>query len=337
MPTWGSILREINNQQKAKGPSAFDIVRRKYLAQLQKHTKRNAILYATKWSQPDAGPPEAISITDEDVHGLMEVVHRLRGESLDLILHSPGGSAEAAEAIVDYLRSKFTDIRVIVPHAAMSAATMIGCAADRIVMGRHSSLGPIDPQMILNTPLGPTAVPAQAILDQFKMAQTQCSDPSLLGSWVPMLGQYGPALLIECQEALDLSRKLVADWLAEYMFALDSDPEESAQAVADALADHKAFKSHGRHIGRDKARLLGGRGLVIENLETVQTFQDLVLSVYHSTAHTFTGTPAVKIIENHLGYAYVRSVQLVLVEQPGSSGSRVPGSSKKLPSLNEDE
>jgi ClpP class serine protease len=28
---------------------------------------------------------------------------------------------------------------------AMSAATMIACAADVIVMGKHSFLGPIDP------------------------------------------------------------------------------------------------------------------------------------------------------------------------------------------------
>ncbi len=34
----------------------------------------------------------------------MEVSHGLEGDGLDLILHSPGGSPEAAEAIVSYLR-----------------------------------------------------------------------------------------------------------------------------------------------------------------------------------------------------------------------------------------
>ena len=66
---------------------------------------------------------------------------------LDLILHTPGGFPEAAESIVKYLRSKFsTNIRVIVPHLSMSAGTMIACAGKEIVMGKHSSLGPIDPQ-----------------------------------------------------------------------------------------------------------------------------------------------------------------------------------------------
>jgi hypothetical protein len=33
-----------------------------------------------------------------------------------------------------------------------------------------------------------------------------------------------------------------------------------------------------------------------------------LLSIHHATAHTFTSTPAVKIIENNLGKADVRNV-----------------------------
>ena len=106
----------------------------------------------------------------------MEVTHRLEGNSLDLILHSPCGSPEAAEAIISYLRSRFSHIRVIVPQLAMSAATMIACAADEIVLGKHSFLGPIDPQLVIQTPLGARAVPAQAVLDQFDRAKRECRD-----------------------------------------------------------------------------------------------------------------------------------------------------------------
>ena len=84
------------------------------------------------------------SIGDEDMHALMEVSAGLHGLDLDLILHSPGGAPVAAEAIVSYLRSRFSHIRVIVPQLAMSAATMIACAADKIMMGKHSFLGPTD-------------------------------------------------------------------------------------------------------------------------------------------------------------------------------------------------
>ena len=70
-----------------------------------------------------------------------EVSHGLQDDKLDLIMHSPGGSPEAAEAIILYLRSRFSDIRVIVPQLAMSAATVIACAANKVVLGKHSLFG----------------------------------------------------------------------------------------------------------------------------------------------------------------------------------------------------
>ena len=51
----------------------------------------------------------------------------------------------AAQSFVDYLRSKFTLLEVIVPTFAMSAGTMISLAADVVVMGNQRQLGPIDP------------------------------------------------------------------------------------------------------------------------------------------------------------------------------------------------
>jgi len=148
----------------------------------------------------------------------MEVIHGLKGPKLDFILHSPGGSLEAAEALVLYLRSKFEHIRVIVPQMAMSAATMIACAGDVIILGKHFFLGPIDPQIIINTPLGQRMVPAQAILEQFEQAKSECQDPAKLGAWLPMLNQYGPDLLIQCENANKLSEELVQGWLETYMF-----------------------------------------------------------------------------------------------------------------------
>jgi hypothetical protein len=309
--TWGEILKELQDAQAQAqvqalpaGVSVLDLVRRKYLAALHQHTSRSVILYATRWTQGNVIDPQSISITAEDVHGLMEVVHGLPGGALDLVLHSPGGSPEATDAIVKYLRSKFNDIRVIVPHAAMSAATMLACAADRIVMGRHSFLGPIDPQLIIHHgELGLMSVPAYAILEQFELAQKQCQQPGKLASWVPILRQYGPALLIQCQLAIQLAESLVKDWLTTYM--LKATPAAAAKA-ANTLSGHGNFKSHGRFIGRDEARSFG---LVIDDLESDQSLQDAVLSVFHATTHTFSAAPATKIIENHLGKAFVKQQQ----------------------------
>jgi hypothetical protein len=230
-------------------------------------------------------------------------------------LHSPGGSGSAAEQIVKYLRTKFDHIRIIVPHMAMSAATMIATAADEIVMGKHSFLGPIDPQFIMQTALGPRSVPAQAILEQFERAQREAIDPAKLRVWAPMLAQYGPDLLVTCQNAASLSENLVSEWLKRYMFKGDVDAGAKGAAIAQWLSNHNAFKTHARPIDRDE---LLAHGLKIVSLEQNQHEQDLFLSVHHAIAHTFNNTTAVKIIENNLGKAYVRmatSIQPVQLMQ----------------------
>jgi hypothetical protein len=308
MPTWGAILKELQAAQQGGQGAQFDLLRRKYLVQLSQHTGRAVILYSTRFATP--GPPvspDLLSINDEDLQGLMEVMHGLANPNLDLILHSPGGSLEACEAVVSYLRSKFTHIRVVVPNLAMSAATMLACAADRILLGKHSFLGPIDPQFILTTGVGQRTVSAEAILEQFELAQKECKDPSKLGAWIPMLGQYGPDILVKCQHACAMSKSLVQGWLETYMFKDDPEGTKKASEISEWLAMHRHFKSHGRHIPRAE---LESKGLLIDHLEQDQILQDLVLSVFHATNHTFNGTGAFKIIENHEGRAFVKSANV---------------------------
>jgi hypothetical protein len=214
MPTWGEILVELHEpaNRLPNGAPDFDGVRRKYLGQLFTLTGRPTIVYYTDWFGK-GGP--ASSITLEDMQGMMEVCKDMEGPNLDILLHSPGGSAEAVASLVRYLRTKFSNIRVFVPLAAMSAATMWALAGDVVVMGKHSQLGPIDPQMVA----GAWTAPARAILRQFEQAKEECKDPSVLGAWMPILQQFGPALIQQCEAAEALALRLVREWLERYMFA----------------------------------------------------------------------------------------------------------------------
>lgn len=302
MPIWSKILAELD-AGVMQPTRDFDKVRRKYLTLLHQHTKRNVILYASGWLQKPA--VDGTSIDDEDIQAMMEVSQGMSGPDLDLILHSPGGSPESAEAVVSYLRSRFSHIRVIVPNLAMSAATMIACAANEIVLGKHSFLGPTDPQIRIPTPLGIRMVPSQAVLDQFDKAQQEGADPRKLAAWLPMLHQYGPDLLVLCETALRMSRELVETWLQTYMFEKQPDGAKSAKNISEWLSDHKEFKSHSRHIPRDA---LEQHGVKVVRLEQDEKLQDLVLSVFHATTHMFTGTPTVKIVENHNGRAFVNQI-----------------------------
>lgn len=313
MPTWGEILKELSSHPNAQGRPDFDAIRRGYLTELAAHTGRDTILYATKWTQGGDVDPGKISIVEEDVQGLMEVVRGLRSGKLDIVIHSPGGSPEATEAIVTYLRSRFEHIRLIVPQAAMSAATLLACACDEVVLGAHSSLGPIDPQMILPSRDTVQVFPAQAILDQFERAKEECKDPQLLGAWIPVLSHYGPALLMQCVNALALAESLASEWLAKWMLRADPDGAAKAAKIAATLKDHTHFKSHARHISREKAREMG---FVVSDLESDQRLQDLVLSIFHTSTQTFDGTPAVKLIENQHGRAFIKMQQQVALQVP---------------------
>src|SRR6266508_453963 len=76
----------------------------------------------------------AIQMTDKDV-------------PIDLILHTPGGLVLAAEQIAYALLNHPAKVTVFVPHYAMSGGTLIGLAADEIVMSDNAVLGPVDPQL----------------------------------------------------------------------------------------------------------------------------------------------------------------------------------------------
>ncbi|HUQ94784.1 MAG TPA: ATP-dependent Clp protease proteolytic subunit [Bryobacteraceae bacterium] len=153
-------MRYLKSWLPEKAP--LDRTRRKYISDLFEYTGRNVIAYYSGFlSKPTI---LLLDINDEDMNGFMMAVHKLeRSKGLDLVLHTPGGSIASTESIVRYLHLMFDhDIRVIVPQIAMSAGTMIACSSREIILGKQSSLGPIDPQM--------RGIPAQGVISEFKKA-----------------------------------------------------------------------------------------------------------------------------------------------------------------------
>src|SRR6478609_2118374 len=66
---------------------------------------------------------------------------------IDLIIHTPGGLVLAAMQIARAVEAHPAKVTVFVPVYAMSGGTLIALAADEIVLGEFSVLGPIDPQI----------------------------------------------------------------------------------------------------------------------------------------------------------------------------------------------
>ena len=297
MPT----LNEIQDRIVKRKSQAQDEIRRGYLRQLARYTGRDTILYASAFTSAKGPeiPAAALSVMPDDMPGFMSALNGLRGDKLDIILHSPGGAMEAADQIIQYLRAKYDNIRAIVPQNAMSAATMIACGCDSIVMGKHSAIGPIDPQVTFPTTSGYFTAPAQSILDEFEQAKQEiASDPASAPLWISKIQSYPHGFLKLCKTTLELAEDKIAEWLEAYMFTGDSAAASKARAVAGWLADANVHKTHGRPINFAAAK---AQGLKIDELEADQKLQDLVLSVHHSAMVTFLVTPCVKIIENQNG------------------------------------
>lgn len=136
-----------------------------------------------------------------------------------------------------------------------------------------------------------------------------------------MLSQYGPDLIEQAHTALALSRSLVKTWLSTYMFKGRHDAEEQAEAVSGWLANHRHFKSHSRHLTRDD---LSKKGMIVVPLESDPALQDQVLSVFHAAMHTLGMTPAMKIVENHLGRAFIKSMAVQHPVQLGIAPTFAP-------------
>ena len=66
---------------------------------------------------------------------------------IDLILHTPGGLVLAATQIANAIKKHPAEVRVLIPHYAMSGGTLVSLAADKIVMDENAVLGPVDPQL----------------------------------------------------------------------------------------------------------------------------------------------------------------------------------------------
>lgn len=208
---------------------------------------------------------------------------------------------------------------------------MIALACERIVMGRQSQLGPIDPQM----GVGGRNISARAIVEQFERARVEivgdadrgiAGDLSMAHVWAPVLATIGPALLQEAQNALDYSERMVARWLADYMFAGRDDAEAKGLSIAQHFNDASKHLSHGRRIDREEARR---EGVDVDDLEDSQELQEEILTLYHLMTIAFQNSTASKMIEGTSGGRWVKNWippgTAGMPGMPGMPGIMIPG------------
>jgi len=317
MPNWNSVLKEIAETPSVNGQNPFDIVRRKYIAELHKYTGRNVICYYSGFlTDPTVS---GIQINDDDKNGLMLCVHNLdRSKGLDLFLHTPGGDVAATESLVHYLREMFgTNIRAVVPQIAMSAGTMIACSCTSILMGKHSNIGPVDPQV--------NGVPAIGVVKEVEKAFGDIKlDQRAALIWNPILSRLANSFLIQCQWAIERSDDFISSVLSDGVLSHIEEKQKGPKIAqcASRLTDLNYNKGHNKHFHYQDCQDME---MNVEMLEDCEELQDLVLTIHHCFMHSLSNTSAYKIIENHMGLASIKqqaSEQRLMLQVP--AGKALP-------------
>jgi hypothetical protein len=311
MTGWKDIQSEIDATKSPEKPNGdFDVVRRGKYKLLSDLTGRPLLVYATAFHNPIkaqfAAPFLSIDISDKD--GFNEITQKIKSNKVDVFIHSPGGSAEATESIVKILRNKFKDVRFIITGAAKSAATMLAMSGNIILMDDAAEVGPIDPQVRV----GGRFSPAGSIIEQFDRAtEVLKKNPDQLPVWVPILREFAPALLVECENYLNLSQTLVSSWLEKYMFAGDAQAKKKAKKIAKHLSDEKNFLSHARRVDIPELETIGVK---VQKLAGEKPeIQDAVKQLHLAIMATLDATGAVKIFENSQGDVLIRLVNVQAV------------------------
>ncbi|MGP1520094.1 MAG: SDH family Clp fold serine proteinase [Treponema sp.] len=299
MPSWSDI---INTLRDNTGVDPTDTINNFLHNSLKKISSirgnRNVIFYASSFLQKPYLSTTDISTTMEDIHGFLASTHGLDcNKGLVLILHTPGGEINATESIVEYLHSKFKYIETIVPTFAMSAGTMIALSTDKIIMGRPSQLGPIDPQMIVDG----RSVSSRSIFNLFERAKKEIADDVINAhAWAPILASLSNGILIEAEKANKYSEDLVKKWL-------QNKGNTKAKEIVDYFNNPDLHKSHGKRIDIEMAKNVG---VNTELLELNQELQDAVLTAYHATTIIFEKSTITKIICNNLENKWVKNISV---------------------------
>lgn len=218
--------------------------------------------------------------------GLISTVENLNPNiGLDLILHTPGGSISDTESIIDYLHSVFNgDIRAIIPQMAMSRGTMIACFCKEIYMGKQSSLGPVDPQIM--------DVSAKNVVKEYELAKKEISErPELTPFWEILLNKYPANFMFECQNTLNWTDNILEK-------SLKNSNSKNINKIKTALNHGDFTNDHSQNLSANQCKKIG---LNIKFLEENKLMNKLIIRIHRDYLNFFNETKCCKIFVNQKG------------------------------------
>ena len=227
-------------------------------------------------------------ISREDIFDLIDQLNKIptppEETRIDMVILSNGGFPHPAYQMMNVIRSKCKKLKVVVPLYAKSAATLMTLAADEIVMGPQSEIGPIDMQMEhplieklkisalegyypflqlyekFTSDFFPIALKmAEEIAENVGIKREDAVDIALntaVNFISPITSQINPTIVNMCYRALTTGEAYAYNFLYRYMFKERPEREKAILASQTAHMLVWGFQNHGQIIGRDDAKLL---------------------------------------------------------------------------------
>ena len=232
------------------------IAQRKALyTEIETHRQRPLITYVTSGRQ---GAPGLIS--SDAMRCVAEQLFKIPKETkkIDLLVNSLGGDGLASWRMITMIREFLGHdgyITCLVPYYAFSAGTLIAVGSNEIFMHPMASLGPVDPQIVVQTQVGPTqfAYEDLAAYTNFLKEEgglTEQSEKS--GLLQSLVGEIKPSVIGASKRSSMQSIVMAEKLMKLHMVGVDA---PKAEIIAEKLS--KSYFSHGHALSRKEASELG--------------------------------------------------------------------------------
>jgi hypothetical protein len=212
----------------------------------------------------------------DDLRAKYEGVPPEERRRLDVILESSGGEIDAAYNIALLLRRYAKDeLNIIIPRWAKSAATVIACAGNVLLLTPVAELGPVDPQITMYNPLeerleefSPLDIDStlDLIRDEFNEGNKDLAQGLLARLQFPLT-------LGGIKKSLEVGTNYITRLLSTRMLRGET---EQAKKAANCLVHQ--YSNHGFCIEVDEACEIGLKAEMLpdDQVEAVWKFRKLV-------------------------------------------------------------
>ena len=283
----------------------------KYIGLYNEKRHTCLIVYASAISKQVPGN----SLNMEDYYTLSDMLRNVDSKKIDIYIETPGGSGEAAEEIVRFIRNKFDNVVFVVSGEAKSAGTITVLSGNEILMTKSGSLGPIDAQVRI----GRSVISAYDYNEWVTDKQKEAKEQGGLNPFdATMIAQISPGELSGVSHSLEFAKDLVVEWLAMYKFknweytetqgnkVTDEMRKQRAIEIANCLSNHGKWRSHGRSLKIDDLESIGLR---ITKIDDEPDLADIVYRIQTIIRLLFNTTSSFKIFANSDEKIFVNAVQ----------------------------